>query len=334
MAMHFLVLTSSMEKNIKIYVAGHHGLAGSAIVRELILQGFTNIVTRTHKQLDLLDAAATHNFFKQEKPQVVFLAAAKVGGIHANNMFPVDFLMQNICIQTNVFQAAYQVGVDRLIFLGSSCIYPKDCPQPIKEEYLLTGPLEPTNRPYALAKIAGVEMSWSYNRQHKTKWLAAMPTNLYGPGDNYDLETAHVLPALIRKMHEAKLVGSNEVNLWGSGTPRREFLYSDDLARALIFLAFLDDQKYASLTSPSICPVINIGCGSDISIAELANVIAQEVGYAGAFVHDRTKPDGTMQKRLDVSKLSALGWSQTVPLADGIKTAYEAFLQNNLRAAA
>ena len=332
--MRYLALTNSMEKNTKIYVAGHCGLAGSAIVRELILQGFNNLVTRTHAQLDLLDAGATNNFFKQEKPQVVFLAAAKVGGIYANNTFPVDFLMQNICIQTNVFQAAYQVGVDRLLFLGSSCIYPKDSPQPIKEEYLLTGPLESTNRPYALAKIAGVEMCWSYNRQHKTKWLAAMPTNLYGPGDNYDLETAHVLPALIRKMHEAKLAGSNEVNLWGSGTPRREFLYSDDLARALIFLAFLDDKKYTALTSPSICPVINIGCGSDISIAELANVIAQVVGYAGAFVHDRTKPDGTMQKRLDVSKLSALGWSQTIPLADGIKTAYEAFLQNNLSAAA
>lgn len=324
--MRYLALTNSMKKNTKIYVAGHHGLAGSAIVRELILQGFTNIVTRTHAQLDLLDAGATHNFFKQEKPQIVFLAAAKVGGIHANNMFPVDFLMQNICIQTNVFQAAHLVNVDRLIFLGSSCIYPKDCPQPIKEEYLLTGPLEPTNRPYALAKIAGVEMCWSYNRQHKTKWLAAMPTNLYGPGDNYDLDTAHVLPALIRKMHEAKLASLNEVILWGSGTPRREFLYCDDLARALIFSAFLEDQKYSALTAPSICPILNIGCGSDISIAELAAVIAQEVGYAGAFVHDRTKPDGTMQKRLDVSKLSALGWSQTIPLVEGIKTAYEAFL--------
>jgi GDP-L-fucose synthase len=332
--MRYLALTNSMEKNTKIYVAGHRGLAGSAIVRELILQGFTNIVTRTHEQLDLLDAAATHNFFKQEKPQVVFLAAAKVGGIYANNTFPVDFLMQNICIQTNIFQAAYQVGVDRLIFLGSSCIYPKDCPQPIKEEYLLTGPLEPTNRPYALAKIAGVEMCWSYNRQHKTKWLAAMPTNLYGPGDNYDLETAHVLPALIRKMHEAKIAGLNEVILWGSGTPRREFLYCDDLARALIYLAVLEDHKYSALTASSVCPILNIGCGLDISIAELAAVIAQEVGYAGVFVHDHTKPDGTMQKRLDVSKLSALGWSQTIPLADGIKTAYEAFLQNNLHTAA
>ena len=323
-----------MDKNIKIYVAGHRGLAGSAIVRELIVQGFTNIVTRTREQLDLLDVASTINFFKQERPKIVFLAAAKVGGIHANNMFPADFLMQNICIQTNIFQASYQVSVDRLIFLGSSCIYPKDCPQPIKEEYLLTGPLEHTNRPYAIAKIAGVEMCWSYNRQHKTKWLAAMPTNLYGPGDNYDLVTAHVLPALIRKMHEAKLAGSNEVNLWGSGTPRREFLYSEDLARALIFLVFLDDQKYNTLTSPSICPLINVGCGSDISIAELARVIAQEVGYAGAFVHDRTKPDGTMQKKLDVSKLSALGWRQTIPLVKGISSAYKAFLLTDVSVAA
>lgn len=323
-----------MDKNTKIYVAGHCGLAGSAIVRELIAQGFTNIVTRTREQLDLLDGASTIDFFKQERPRIVFLAAAKVGGIHANNMFPVDFLMQNICIQTNVFQASYQVSVDRLIFLGSSCIYPRDCPQPIKEGYLLTGPLEHTNRPYAIAKIAGVEMCWSYNRQHKTKWLAAMPTNLYGPGDNYDLVTAHVLPALIRKMHEAKLTGSNEVNLWGSGTPRREFLYSEDLARALIFLVFLDDQKYNTLTSPSICPLINVGCGSDISIAELARVIAQEVGYAGAFVYDRTKPDGTMQKKLDISKLSALGWRQTIPLAKGISSAYKAFLLTDVSVAA
>lgn len=331
--MHCSALTNSMEKNTKIYVAGHRGLAGSAIVRELVLQGFSNIVTRTHEQLDLQDTAATIEFFKQENPQVVFLAAAKVGGIHANNIFPVDFLMQNICIQTNVFQAAHLVNVDRLIFLGSSCIYPKDCPQPIKEEYLLTGPLEPTNRPYALAKIAGVEMCWSYNRQHKTKWLAAMPTNLYGPGDNYNLETAHVLPALLRKMHEAKRASLNEVILWGSGTPRREFLYVDDLAKALIFLAFLEDKKYSALTAPSMCPIINIGCGSDISIGELAIVIAQVVGYSGAFVHDRNKPDGTMQKRLDVSKLSALGWSQSVPLVAGIKIAYEAFLLSNFNSA-
>ena len=224
-----------MNKDSKIYIAGHRGLAGSAIMRELLRQGYTKLIGRTHAELDLEDAAATLQFFEQERPDVVFLAAAKVGGIHANNTFPVEFLMSNLLVESNVCRAAYATGVQRLLFLGSSCIYPRDCPQPIKEEYLLTGALEATNRPYALAKIAGIEMCWSYNRQYGTKWLAAMPTNLYGPGDNYDLSSSHVLPALIRKMHEAKIADAKEVVLWGSGTPKREFLYVDDLANALVF---------------------------------------------------------------------------------------------------
>ena len=231
-----------MDKNSKIYIADHRGLTGSAIQRELQRQGYTNLVGRTHAELDLEDAASTQQFFEQEYLEVVFLAAAKVGGIHANNTYPVDFLMSNLLIEANICRAAHATGVNRLIFLGSSCIYPRDCPQPIKEKYLLTGPLEATNRPYALAKIAGIEMCWSYNRQYGTKWLAAMPTNLYGPGDSYDLNNSHVLPALIRKMHEAKVSGASEVVLWGSGTPKREFMYVDDLANALVFLATMDNE--------------------------------------------------------------------------------------------
>ncbi|MGB9092488.1 MAG: GDP-L-fucose synthase, partial [Gallionella sp.] len=275
----------------RIYIAGHRGLAGSAIMRELQRQGYTNLVTRTHAELDLEDAAATQKFFEQEKPEIVFLAAARVGGILANNTYPVDFLMSNLLIEANICRAAYSTGVKRLIFLGSSCIYPRDCPQPIKEEYLLTGPLEATNRPYALAKIAGIEMCWSYNRQYGTKWLAAMPTNLYGPGDNYDLNNSHVLPALIRKMHEAKASGANEVVLWGSGKPKREFLYVDDLAHALVYLATLDDKRYDKLVAPSQCPLINVGTGTDLTIRELAETVAGVVGYQGKFVQDTTKPD-------------------------------------------
>src|SRR3989338_163172 len=259
-----------MNLDSKIYIAGHRGLAGSAITRELQRQGYTNIVTRTHAELDLEDPVATRKFFEQEHPEIVFLAAAKVGGIHANNTYPVYFLMSNLLIEANICRAAHATNVTRLIFLGSSCIYPRDCPQPIKEEYLLTGPLESTNRPYALAKIAGIEMCWSYNRQYGTKWLAAMPTNLCGPGDNYDLNNSHVLPALIRKMHEAKVSGAEEVVLWGSGTPKREFLYVDDLAHALIFLATLDDTRYNALVEPSAPPLINIGTGKEVTIFELA----------------------------------------------------------------
>jgi GDP-L-fucose synthase len=314
----------------KVYVAGHRGLAGSAIVRELQRRGYTNIVTRTHDEVDLEDATATQKFFEQERPEVVFLAAAKVGGIHANNTYPVDFLMSNLLIEANICRAAHRAQVKRLIFLGSSCIYPRDCPQPIKEEYLLTGPLEATNRPYALAKIAGIEMCWSYNRQYGTKWLGAMPTNLYGPGDNYDLNNSHVLPALIRKMHEAKVSGAAEVVLWGSGKPRREFLYVDDLANALVFLATLDDERYNTLVAPAQCPLINVGTGTDLTIRELAETIADVVGYRGKFVQDTSKPDGTMRKVLDVGKIQGLGWKAKTSLKEGINLTYKIFSEPQL----
>lgn len=312
-----------MNKQSKIYIAGHRGLAGSAIVRELLSQGYQNLICRTHTELDLEDAQATLQFFRQEQPEIVFLAAAKVGGIHTNNTYPVEFLMSNLLIEANICRAAYSSGVKRLIFLGSSCIYPRDCPQPIKEEYLLTGALEATNRPYALAKITGIEMCWSYNRQYGTKWLTAMPTNLYGQGDNYDLNNSHVLPALIRKIHEAKQANASEVVLWGSGTPKREFLYVDDLANALVFLASLNSETYAALVDPSKCPVINVGTGEDLTIRNLADMIAKVIGYQGSFVHDTSKPDGTMRKVLDVSKLQALGWLHKMKLVDGIRTVYD-----------
>ena len=315
-----------MDKNAKIYVAGHRGLAGSAIVRELLRQGYRNVVVRSHSELDLEDLQEVRSFFQHEKPVVVFLAAAKVGGIHANNSYPADFLMRNLLIETNTFLAAHEACVERLIFLGSSCIYPRDCPQPIKEEYLLTGPLETTNRSYALAKIAGVEMCWAYNRQHSTRWLAAMPTNLYGPGDNYDLNSSHVLPALMRKMHEAKLASANEVVLWGTGTPRREFLYVDDLANALVFLGGLDEKKFAALVDPTCCPLINVGLGYDLTIRELAEAISSVVGYSGTFLQDTSRPDGTMRKVMDVSRMKQLGWFARTPLTEGLMTTYRAFL--------
>ena len=376
-------------------------MAGSAIVRELQRQGYTNLVVCTHAELDLEDAAATQRFFEQEKPELVFLAAAKVGGIYANNTYPVDFLMSNLLIEANICRAAHAVNVARLIFLGSSCIYPRDCPQPIKEEYLLTGPLEATNRPYALAKIVGIEMCWSYNRQYGTKWLAAMPTNLYGPGDSYDLNNSHVLPALIRKLHLAKLAHAGDIEginrdeaahgtipadlkvsllatcalslsavaynpqssihdpvlessvlhlgtgdlspnvpredtcglnpqfsvvLWGSGTPRREFLYVEDLANALVFLATLGDERYNVLVEPSCCPLINVGSREDLTIRELAETIAEVVGYQGRFVQDTSKPDGTMRKIMDVSKIRNLGWKPEVDLHRGIALAYKNYL--------
>jgi len=316
---------NTLPLSSRIYIAGHRGLAGSAIMRELQQQGYTNLITRTHAELDLEDAAATQRFFEQERPELVFLAAAKVGGIHANNIYPVDFLMSNLLIEANICRAAHRAQVKRLIFLGSSCIYPRDCPQPIREEYLLTGPLEATNRPYALAKIAGIEMCWSYNRQYGTKWLAAMPTNLYGPGDNYDLNNSHVMPALIRKMHEAKLSGAAEVVLWGSGKPMREFLYVDDLANALVFLATLDDARYNTLVAPSQCPLINVGTGADLTIRELAETVAAVVGYQGKFVQDTSKPDGTMRKVMDVSKIQGLGWKAKTSLKQGISLTYKMF---------
>jgi GDP-L-fucose synthase len=311
----------------RIYVAGHRGLAGSAIVRQLQADGFGSLVTRTHAQVDLEDATQAAALMQAERPQVVFLAAARVGGILANNTYPVDFLLRNLMIEANVIRAAHEAGVERLIFLGSSCIYPREAPVPIRESALLTGPLEATNRPYALAKIAGIELCWAYNRQHGARYLAAMPTNLYGPGDNYDLANSHVLPALIRKVHEAKEAGRDEVVLWGSGVPRREFLYADDLARALVFLAGLDEAGYAALTDPARCPLINIGSGEDLEVRQLAALIAEVIGWRGRFVHDTSKPDGTLRKLMDVSRLRALGWSPTVALREGIAAAYADFLE-------
>jgi GDP-L-fucose synthase len=296
-------------------------------MRALAAKGYSNVVTQAHSELDLEDAVATRRFFEVDRPEVVFLAAARVGGIVANSTYPADFILSNLKIETSVIESAHACGVRRLVFLGSSCIYPRECPQPIREEYLLTGPLEPTNRAYALAKIAGVELCWSFNRQHGTRYLAAMPTNLYGPRDNYDLQSSHVLPALIRKMHEAKAAGAREVVIWGSGTPRREFLHADDLARGLVFLAELDDARYDRLTDPSTCPLINIGSGEEQTIRELAELVADVVGYSGDFVYDRSKPDGTPRKVMDVSKIKALGWAPTVPLREGIAAAYRDFLE-------
>lgn len=330
-----------MNSNAKIYIAGHRGLVGSALMRCLQTQGYTNIVVRTHAELDLTDRVATEAFFAAEKPEYVFLAAAKVGGIHANNTYPGEFIFTNLAIQTNVIHAAYLSGVERLLFLGSSCIYPRDCPQPIKEEYLLTGPLESTNRPYAIAKIAGIEQCWSYNRQYGTKFLVAMPTNLYGPGDNYDLANSHVIPALIRKFHEAKERGDKEVMVWGTGTPRREFLYSDDMADACVFLINRSDEEFIRLLwlagSPSesvdtgLAPFINIGAGVDLTIRELAECVREVVGYTGAVVFDTSKPDGTPQKLLDVSHMNALGWRAKLRLTDGLKHSYQAMQNSNLK---
>jgi GDP-L-fucose synthase len=285
------------------------------------------LITRTHAELDLIDAGATRAFFEREKPEYVFLAAAKVGGIVANNTFPAEFIHQNLVIQTNVIHEAWRAGVKRLLFLGSSCIYPRECPQPMKESYLLTGALESTNRPYAIAKIAGIEMCSAYNRQYGTQFLAAMPTNLYGPGDNYDLETSHVLPALIRKMNEAKQRGSGEVTVWGTGTPRREFLYSDDMADACLKLMSLSDAEFNELIA-DYPPLINIGCGADMTIRELAESIAKVVKFDGALRFDTSKPDGTPRKLLDVSRLFALGWRPRVDIEQGIGLAYQAYSES------
>ncbi|RMH22582.1 MAG: GDP-L-fucose synthase [Gammaproteobacteria bacterium] len=320
-----------MKKDSKIYVAGHRGLAGSAFVRALQRRGFTNLVLRTHQELDLTSQEAVSSFFASERPEHVFLCAAKVGGILANNTYPAEFIYQNLMIQSNVIHAAWKNGVDRLLFLGSSCIYPKVCPQPMRESYLLTGPLEPTNRPYALAKIAGIEMCWSYNRQYGTRYISVMPTNLYGPGDNFDLQNSHVLPALIRKMHEAKVSGAESVTVWGTGKPRREFLHSDDLAEAGVYLMTLEEGDYTALLTEDEPPLFNIGCGSDVSIRELAELVRKVVGFAGELVWDTEKPDGTQQKLLDISRISALGWSPSIDLETGITRAYQWFLDNDYR---
>ncbi len=321
-----------MDKNAKIYVAGHRGLVGSAIVRNLQKQGFSNLLLKTHAELDLTDQVACNDFFRQETPEFVFLAAAKVGGIVANNSYPAEFIRDNLAIQTNVIHAAYQNGVERLVFLGSSCVYPKHAEQPIREEYLLTGPLEATNRPYALAKIAGIEMCWSYNRQYGTKDLGVMPTNLYGAGDNYHPENSHVIPALIRKFHEAKENGSDSVVVWGTGSPMREFLFSDDMADACVFLMSLPEEIYGGLlgtedSSSEVFnpPLVNIGVGSDISIKDLAKLVSKVIGFSGEIRFDTSKPDGTPKKLLDVSKLNGLGWVAKTGLPEGLKHAYSDF---------
>ncbi len=319
-----------MEQHAKIYVAGHRGLVGSALMRTLQARGYANLVTRTHAELDLTKQAEVEAFFEREKPDYVFLAAAKVGGIHANDTYPAEFIRDNLAIQTHVIHAAWKHGVRRLLFLGSSCIYPKLAPQPMKEEHLLAGPLEPTNRPYALAKIAGIEMCWAYNRQYQTQYLAVMPTNLYGPGDNYHPQNSHVIPALIRRFHEARLANAPSVSVWGTGTPRREFLYSDDMADACVYLMNLPDAQFVPLLgqdrNDGLAPVVNIGVGHDISIRELAETVAATVGYAGKLEFDATKPDGTPRKLMDVGRLDAMGWQAKTDLRAGLAAAYADFL--------
>jgi GDP-L-fucose synthase len=314
-----------VDPSAKIYVAGHRGLAGSALVRGLESRGYRNLVWRAHSELDLEDAAVVRGFFQAEKPDAVFLAAAKVGGIHANNSYPAEFVRHNLAIQTNVIHEAWRAGVGRLLFLGSSCIYPRDCPQPMREDYLLTGPLEPTNRPYAIAKIAGIEQCWAYNRQYGTRYIAAMPTNLYGPGDNYDLNNSHVLPALIRKCHEAKITGAPGITAWGSGRPRREFLYSDDMAEACIYLLQHSERLLRELPADQP-PLVNVGCGEDLGISELLEIVMRVVGFKGEVHWDSAKPDGTPRKLLDITRISNLGWRPRMKLADGIRAAYQDFL--------
>lgn len=307
-----------MEKNARIYVAGHRGMVGSALVRRLQQAGYGNILTRTRAELDLLNQAATETFLQQEKPDFIFMAAARVGGIHANNTLRADFIYENLMVEANLIHGAWQAGIQQLCFLGSSCIYPRDCPQPIREDYLLTGPLEQTNEPYAIAKIAGIKLCESYNRQFGTRYFSVMPTNLYGPNDNYDLANSHVLPALIRKAHEAKQRGDSELVVWGSGKPRREFLYVDDLADACVFLM---EQGVGE-------GIYNIGAGEDVTIRELAETVMSVVDFPGRIVFDATKPDGTPRKWLDVSRLSELGWRARVPLREGIDLAYRVFLDS------
>lgn len=307
-----------MQSNSKIYVAGHNGLVGSAICRQLESDGYTNLITQTHKELDLCNQSAVNQFFTQTQPEYVFLAAAVVGGIHANDSQPVEFLRDNLLIQTNIVDAAYRSGVKKLAFLGSTCIYPRDCPQPIKEEYLLTGPLEETNQWYAIAKIAGIKLCQAYRKQHGFNAISLMPTNLYGPHDNFDLKSSHVLPALIRKFHEGKINDSKQVEVWGSGKPFREFLYIDDMAEASCYLMqHYDDES-----------IVNIGTGEDVSIKVLAEVIKDIVGYKGNIVFDSSKPDGTPKKVTDVTKLNSLGWQSNTSLRDGIGMAYDWYLNN------
>jgi GDP-L-fucose synthase len=320
------------DLNQKIYIAGHRGMVGSAILRNLQTKGFTNIVTRTHAELDLTNQAAVQAFFKSEKPDQVYLAAAKVGGIYANNTFPAEFIYDNLMVQNNVIHQAFVNGVKKLLFLGSSCIYPKLAPQPMSEGVLLTGKLEPTNEPYAVAKIAGIKMCESYNRQygasHGVDYRSVMPTNLYGPGDNYHLENSHVIPALILRFHEAKVSNAPEVVIWGTGTPRREFLYVDDMAAASVFVMELDKKIYDLYTEP-MQSHINVGYGSDITIAELAKAVGEAVGYQGKVRFDVSKPDGSLRKWMDSSRLNHLGWVPVINIQDGLKNSYEDYLKNH-----
>ncbi|MBK7015876.1 MAG: GDP-L-fucose synthase [Sulfuritalea sp.] len=309
-----------MDKQVKIYVAGHRGMVGSALVRRLEAGGYANVLTRSRGELDLLNQAATADFLRREKPDFIFMAAAKVGGINANNSLRADFIYQNLMVEANLIHGAHEAGVERLCFLGSSCIYPRDCPQPIREEYLLTGPLEPTNEPYAIAKIAGIKLCESYNRQYGRRYFSVMPTNLYGPNDNYDLANSHVLPALIRKAHEAKQRGDKELVVWGSGTPRREFLYVDDLADACVFLMERAAEE----------GIFNVGTGDDVTIQELAEAVMSIVGFLGRIEFDTTKPDGTPRKRLDVGRLLELGWQAHTHLREGIRSAYHDLLARYL----
>jgi len=310
----------------RIFVAGHRGLVGSSLMRHLTAAGYSNVLTRSREELDLTNAADVLRFFKETCPEVVFLAAAKVGGILANAQYPADFIRDNLAIEWNVMEAARLTGAGRVLFLGSSCIYPRDCPQPIKEEYLLTGPLEVTNRAYAVAKIAGIEMCRAYNAQYGGAYLGVMPTNLYGPGDNFDLQTSHVLPALLRKVHEARKAGLPSISVWGTGNARREFLYSDDVAEALVFLMNLPDATFAEACRQDP-PLLNIGYGEDLTIRELVDLVMQTVGYRGNVVYDSSKPDGTPRKLLDSSRIRALGWQPRISLREGLSRFYRAFLE-------
>ncbi|MGI6790267.1 GDP-L-fucose synthase [Aminivibrio sp.] len=315
----------TQKKDMPVFVAGHRGLVGSAIVRQLKKAGYSNIITRTRQELDLLDQKAVNDFFRSQPVEEVYLAAAKVGGIHANNTFPAEFILQNLVIETNIISAVQQAGIKKLLFLGSSCIYPKFAPQPMKEEALLTGTLEPTNEPYAIAKIAGIKLCESFNRQYGTSYRSIMPTNLYGPGDNFHPENSHVIPALLHRFHTAKMNGDKTVTVWGSGTPMREFLHVDDMAAASVFVMELDDKTYSEHTTPMLSH-INVGTGTDCSIRELAETIAKVVDFRGRIEFDTTKPDGTPRKLLDVSRINAMGWKAKIPLYEGLHSTYQWFL--------
>lgn len=314
-----------MNKDARIYVAGHRGLVGSALCRRLATAGYSNLLTRTHAELDLTEQAAVRAFFHNERPDYVFLAAAKVGGIHANNHYPADFIRDNLSIEMNIIDSAHRAGIDRLLFLGSSCIYPRLAEQPMSEAALLTGVLEPTNEPYAIAKIAGIKLCESYNRQYDTHYRSVMPTNLYGPGDNFDLQNSHVIPALIRKFHNAKVRHEVSVVVWGTGTPRREFLHVDDMADACIHIMLLDDAVYQAHTQPMLSH-INVGSGEDVTIAELAGLVKEVVGFTGNIGYDSSKPDGTPRKLMDVSRLKSLGWVPRIELKDGLQQTYQWFV--------